>query len=126
MQYKKRISAGNDMGTERRTINYNVGALVVFFISMGVAAIVYAVGIISFNLFNLPAWAFGPLGGYTLVYSIVAGKDWTYYLVWGTIMVAVAIASALYYDVTYIIIVIGILVIILAIIGLVAYWRSKK
>lgn len=114
------------MGTERKSLNYGVGALVVFFISMALAAIVYAAGIIPFDVFNLPAWAFGPLGIFTLIYSFVAGKEWSYYLVWGTIMVAVAIASALYYNITYVIIVLGILIIILAVIGLIAYMRSKK
>jgi len=114
------------MKTERISLNYGVGALIVFFISIGSAAVVYAAGLVPFNIFNLPAWAFGPLGVFTLIYSFLAGKDWSYYLVWGTIMVAVAIASALYYNITYIIIVFGILVIILAVIGLVVYWRSKK
>lgn len=49
-----------------------------------------------------------------------------YYLAWGAIMVAVAIASVLYYNITYVIFVIGILVIVLAIIGLIAYMRRSK
>lgn len=64
------------MGTERRALNYNVGAVVIFFVSMALAAIVYAAGIIPFDLFDLLAWAFGPLGVYTLIYSVIVAKIW--------------------------------------------------
>ena len=81
--------------------------------------------LLTFDLFNLPAWIFGPLGVYTLAYSVVAGKDSTYYLVWGSIMFAIALVSALYTVISPFVI-LGILVIVIAIIGIVAYQRSKK
>jgi len=128
-------NTGNKMETQRRPLNYNVGAIVIFVISIGLAVVVYAARMIPFDLFNPPTWVlgpfgvltfiFGPLGVYTLTYSFVAGKEWTYYLVWGTIMFAVAVASALY-SIVNIFVVAGILLIILAVIGLVAYWRGRK
>ena len=113
------------METQRRPFDYNVGAIVIFVISMGLAVVVYAARMIPFDLLNIPAWAFGPLGVYTLIFSFVAGKEWTYYLVWGTVMFAVAVASALYNTIS-IFVIAGILLIILAVIGLVAYWRGKR
>jgi len=113
------------MGTERKSFDYNVGALVILVISLGAAAVVYAGNILTFNILNIPAWLFGPVGVYTLVYSFIAGKDSTYYLVWGTVMFAVAIVSA-FYNVVNPFIVLGILLIVIAIIGLVAYMRSRK
>jgi len=107
-----------------KPLDYGVGALVVLVISVGVAAVVYSVNIILFNLFNIPAWIFGPLGVYTIVYSFLAGKDFTYYLVWGTVMFAISIISA-FYGIVNPFIVFGVLIIIIAVIGLVAYWRSK-
>jgi len=121
--------------TTQRALDYNVGALVVLVISVGVAIVVYGANIIPFKFFdsliNVPAWIFGPLGVFTLIYSFVAGKESTYYLVWGTVMFAIAIVSAFYnaearaYLINPIIVV-GILVIVIAVIGLVAYMRSRK
>jgi len=113
-----------EQSASRKPLDYGVGSLVVLVISVGVAAIVYST-IIPLNLFNIPAWIFGPFGVYTLIYSFVAGKDSTYYLVWGTVMFAVAFASA-FYNVINPFIIVGLLAIMLAVIGLVAYWRSRK
>jgi hypothetical protein len=113
-----------DQNVSHKPLDYSVGALVVLVVSIGVAAIVYSL-IIPFNLLNIPAWIFGPLGIYTLAYSFVAGKDSTYYLVWGSVMFAVAIISA-FYNVISPFVILGILAIVIAIIGIVAYQRSKK
>jgi hypothetical protein len=113
-----------DQNALSKSSGYGVGALVVLVVSIGVAAIVYSL-ILPFNLFNIPAWIFGPLGIYTLAYSFVAGKDSTYYLVWGSVMFAVALVSAFYTAVSPFVI-LGILAIVIAIIGIVAYQRSKK
>lgn len=113
------------MGTERKSFEYGVGALVVLVISLGVAAVAYAGNILKFDVYNVLAWVFGPLGVYTLIYSAIAGKELTYYLVWGTVMFAVGIVSA-FYNVVNPFIILGILLIVIAVIGLVAYMRSKK
>ena len=111
------------MKTERKPFSYGAGALAVIVISIGIAAILYGTGTIPFDPYYLPAWIFGPLGVYTLLYSAVS-KDPTYYLVWGTIMVAVA-AVPVFYTIS-IFVILGILVIVLAVIGIVAYWRSRR
>ncbi len=111
--------------TSYRSLDYGAGALVVLVISVGVAAIVYSVNIIPFDPFNIPAWILGPSGVYTLIYSYAAGKESTYYMVWGAVMFAVAVASALYSLVNPFI-VFGILIIVLAVIGIFAHWRSRR
>ena len=113
-----------DQNAPSKCSSYGVGALVVLVVSIGVAAIVYSL-LLPFNLFSLPAWIFGPLGIYTSAYSIIARKDSTYYLVWGSVMFAVALVCALYTVVSPFVI-LGILAIVIAIIGIVAYQRSKK
>ena len=113
------------MATERKSLGYGAGALAVIVVSLGVAAIVYSTNWFGLNLYNLPAWIFGPLGVYTIAYSLVSSKDSTYYLVWGTIMIAVGVVSA-FYEKMSIFLVVGALLIVLAIIGIIAYWRSKK
>jgi hypothetical protein len=114
-----------EQSTSRKSFEYGVGALVVLVISIGLAAVAYSVPIIAFDLFNVPAWIFGPFGVYTLIYSLVAGKESTYYLVWGTITLTVAVISA-FYNTVHPFIIIGILAIVLAVIGLFAYWRSRS
>ena len=122
------------MRTEPKPFEYGVGALVILAISIGLVIVVYAGGLVKdVNLLSLSTWlvgplgvftfVFGPIGVYTLAYSLVPSKDSTYYLVWGTIMFATAIASVFY---SYIFIVAGILIIVLAVIGLTAYMRSRK
>ena len=112
------------MNSHHRLPDHGVGALTVLALSVGFAAIFYGGGIIRFDPFNLPVWVFGPLGVYTLVYSFVAGKDPFYYQVLGSVMFAVAVASALY-NVINVLIVFGMLMVVLTVIGLLAYWRKK-
>lgn len=100
-----------------------MGALVVLLISAGVAAIAYSL-VLPLNWLNIPAWLFGPLGVYTLAYAFIR-KDSIYYSVWGTVMVAIAVISG-FYNVVNPFVIIGILAIIIGIIGIVAYMRSKK
>jgi ABC-type nickel/cobalt efflux system permease component RcnA len=112
------------MSIKRKTINYDVGALVVLAISIGLAVIVYSVNILSFDVFNIPAWILGPLGVYTIVFSFKARGESTYYLVWGVIMFAIATASA-FYNTQNVLAVLGILLIVIAVIAIVAYLRGK-
>lgn len=113
------------MKTELKRFSYGVGAIAVLAISIGVAAIVYGLGLLALDIYTLPAWIFGPLGVYTVIYSLMAGSESTYYLVWGTVMVAVALVSALYNRVS-VFLVLGVLLIVLAVIGVLAYLRGKK
>ena len=113
-----------DQTASRKPLDYGVGALVVLVMSVGAAAIVYSL-VLPLNLLNIPAWIFGPLGIYTLAYSVISGKDSTYYLVWGTATVAIAIIFG-FYNVISPFVILGILAIVIAIIGIVAYQRSRK
>lgn len=106
------------------SLGYGAGALAVLVISLGLAAVIYSVKIITFDLLNLPAWIFVPLGVYTLVYALFSRKDPIYYLVWGIIMTCVGVVSAAYAVVNPLLI-LGILLIIIAVIGIAAYKRSK-
>ena len=113
------------MRAERKPFDYNIGALAVVVISVGVAAIVYGLNMVPLDLYNIVAWFFGPLGVYTLIYSFAGDKDSTYYVVMGTIMVAVAVVFG-FYNTVPILIVLGIVAIVLAVIGIIAYWRNRK
>jgi hypothetical protein len=113
------------MKTGHKRFNYGVGALAVIVISIGVAAIVYSLGILAFNAYNLLAWIIGPWGVYTVVYSFAAGGESTYYLVWGTVMVALSIASG-FYNFVQPLLVLGLLLVALAVIGVTAYLRNRR
>jgi hypothetical protein len=112
------------MKTGPKQFSYGVGAIAVLAISLALALIMYGLAVLPYDLFNLLAWIFGPWGVYTVAYSLMAGRESTYYLVWGTIMVAVAIFGAFYRVVPWFI-VLGILVIVLAVIGVIAYMKGK-
>src|SRR5512136_733828 len=113
------------MKPETKVFSYSVGASAVVAISIGLAAIIYGLNLISFDLYVLPAWILGPLGVYTAIYSLAAGSESTYYLVWGIVLIAVAFISG-FYNVTYVLPILGVLVIVLAVIGVITYMRSKK
>ncbi|MGQ9530891.1 MAG: hypothetical protein ACUVQX_04890 [Candidatus Bathycorpusculaceae bacterium] len=113
------------MNVERKPFDYNVGALIILVISIGLAAVVYGANIIPLDIFNIPAWILGPLGVYTIIFSFMTAKESTYHLVWGVIMFAIAATSA-FYNVVSAFVVLGILLIVIAIIGIVAYKGSKK
>lgn len=113
------------MKTETKMISYGVGATAVVAISIGLAAIIYGMGLLKFDLYVLPAWILGPLGVYTAVYSLAASRESTYYLVWGIVMLALASISALY-SVTYVLPILGVLIIVLAVIGVIAHMRGKR
>ena len=115
---------GETTTASRKPFDYGVGALIVLVASIGVAAIVYST-FLPLNLLNIPAWLFGPLGIYTLAYSSIANKDSTYFAVWGTIMVAIAVIFG-FYNVVNPIFILGVLAILIAFIGIIAYRRSRK
>lgn len=114
------------MKTEsKKMFSYGVGATAVVAISVGLAAIIYGSSLLTFDLYVLPAWILGPLGVYTAIYSLVGGSESTYFLVWGTVLIAFAFISA-FYNVTYVLPILGMLVIVLAVIGILAYMRGKR
>jgi hypothetical protein len=112
------------MKTGSKQFSYSIGAIAVLAISLALALIMYGLALIPYDFFNLLAWIFGPWGVYTVAYSMMAGRESTYYLIWGAIMVAVAIVGGFYTIVPWFL-VLGILVIMLAVIGVIAYMKGK-
>ncbi len=116
------------MKTKRNTNRlsyYGPVALVILVASIGLAAIIYGANIIPFNILNIPAWIFCPLGAYTIIYSLATRKDSTYYLIWGSIMFTIGLISATYNIVNPLIIV-GALLVIIAIISIISHQRGKR
>ena len=116
---------GENSTSSRKPFDYGVGAVVILVVSVGVATIIYSLTLLPFDLLNIPAWIFGPIGVYTLAYSSIAGKESTYYGIWGVVMVAVAVILG-FYNIVNPVVILGILAILIAIIGIIAYQRSRK
>jgi hypothetical protein len=114
----------NQTKTTRKPFDYSLGALIVLTTSIGVAAIVYSL-VLPLDFLNIPAWIFGPLGLYTLAYSVIAGKNATYYMIWGAIMVAIALVFG-FYNLVNPAVILGVLAILMSIIAIISYQRSRK
>jgi hypothetical protein len=112
------------MKTGTKHFSYGVGAIAVLAISLALALIMYGLALVPYDFFNLLAWIFGPWGVYTVAYSLIAGRESTYYLVGGAVMVAIAIFGGFYSIVPWFL-VLGMLVIVLAVIGVIAYMKGK-
>lgn len=110
---------------KRNAFGYGAGALAVLVISLGLASVIYGINIIPFNTTDLLAWIFVPLGVYALFYAFFNRKDPVYYLVWGVVMTCIGVISATYAVVPPLL-VLGILLIIIAVIGIAAYKRGKR
>ena len=106
-----------------RVFSYNVGAVIILTLSLGIAAIVFGGGFLIFSPFTLIAWLSGPFGAYTLIYAAVSKEGNRYF--WGLIYLAIASAS-LFYDVVNPIVVLGVLLIALAVVGSLAYTKVIK
>lgn len=104
--------------------SYGVGALFVFAASLGVAAIVYGGGFLIFDPLNLITFIISPLGAYTLLYALKVRGERLYYLSWGLIMLITGLSLALYRLIN-VMVLFGLLLILLASIGLFEYWRRK-
>lgn len=107
-----------------RIWNYGPLALAVLVIFLGIASVLYGMNVLPFDIFNLPAWVFCPLGVYSLIYALAVKRGSLYYAVWGLAMLAIGAVSASY-NLLNPVVVIGILLIIIAVICIFAYWRSK-
>lgn len=105
-------------------LNYGVGALLVSAISLGVAAVVYGGGFIEFDPLNLAACIVSPLGVYTIIYALRERRDRLYYLSWGLIMFIIGLSFALHRLVN-VIMLFGLLLILLAAVVMLGYWRRR-
>lgn len=108
----------------RRALNYDIGLIITLCISVGSAIIAYAGGFVVYDVYNLPAWIFGPLGAYTLVYARVRQEAF-YYSAWGITLLAIAMMSA-FYRLVNVVIMIGIFLIIVGVMAAIAYTRGPK
>jgi hypothetical protein len=106
-----------------RVFKYNVGAVIVLTLSVGIAAVVFGGGFLLFSPFTLIAWLSGPFGVYTLIYAVVSKEANRYF--WSLIYLAIAAAS-LFHSVVSPIVVLGMLLIAFAIIGSLAYLKVIK
>lgn len=109
-----------------KTINWNYGsgALIVVVIFIGLAAVVYGLGILPFDFLNFPAWILCPLGVYTLIYALTSRKNHFYYLVWGSTTFAAGVISV-FYKVVNPVVILGILLIMIAVISIISHRRRK-
>ena len=109
----------------KQDLNYGVGALITITISIGIAAIAYGGGYIPFDLSNLPAWIFGPLGVYTLLTSLFRRPEVFYNLGWSLVFLAITVISA-FYKLVNMFVVIGILLIAFGVVSSIAYLKKQK
>jgi hypothetical protein len=111
--------------SSRRPLGYAVGSVAILVASIGFAAVLFSLYPSYYTFYYLLALILGPWGLLTIVYAFVTGRDFTYYLAWGTIIFAVAPISGLYAVINPLVI-IGILLITLVIIGVATYWRGRR
>lgn len=104
--------------------DYGFGALIVLTISLGVAAVAYGGGYLPFDIYNFPAWIFGPLAVYTIVTSFFR-RDVFSNLGWGFVFLAIAGASIVYRLVN-VVVVMGFLLIAVGLLASLAYLRSRR
>jgi len=102
---------------------YGPYALAVIAASIGVMAIAYGAALLPFNPLHIPAWLFGPLGAYTVLYGVLTRRDSMYYALWGSIMAAIAASSALY-EVVNPLVIVGVVIVLLVIAALVSRARG--
>jgi hypothetical protein len=107
-----------------RLRNYGAGALAVLIISLGVAIVAYQLNMLPFSLLHLITWIFVPLGVFTCVFAVFAGRDFFYFFVYGFVMLLVGLMPVTFTFVAPMVL-IGVLVIVLAVIGSIVYWRKK-
>ncbi|MEM2164936.1 MAG: hypothetical protein QW374_03400 [Candidatus Bathyarchaeia archaeon] len=105
---------------ESKELEYKIGALLILASSIGVASIVYSIGILSFDIVDIVSWILGPLGVYTIFYGLWFNRDRFFHICWGLFMLALALSSALY-PLVHPLTILGLLLIVLAIIGFSTY-----
>ena len=99
---------------------YRIGSAIIVVLSLGFATIIYGIGFLPFDFLALIAWALGPLGLFTVITAFTEEKDTAFYLSWGSILLALALAS-LVYSLINVVVIFGGLLVTLAIISLVAH-----
>lgn len=101
---------------------YTIGAAITVVLSLGFATILYGTGFLPFDFLALLAWALGPLGLLTIITAFTGAQETAFYLSWGSILIAIALASLLY-PLINVIVIFGGLLVALAVISLLAHLR---
>jgi hypothetical protein len=101
---------------------YTIGAAILVVLSLGFATILYGIGFLPFDFLALIAWALGPLGLFTVITAFREEQDTAFYLSWGSILLALALASLLY-PLINVVVIFGGLLVTLAVISLGAHLR---
>ena len=101
---------------------YTIGGAIIVVLSLGFATILYGIGFLPFNFLALIAWALGPLGLFTIITAFTGTQETAFYLSWGSILIAIALA-ALLYPLINVIVIFGGLLVALAVISLIAHLR---
>jgi hypothetical protein len=101
---------------------YTIGGAIIVVLSLGFATILYGIGFLPFDFLALIAWALGPLGLFTIITAFTGTKELAFYLGWGSVLIAIALASILY-SLINVIVIFGGLLVALAVISLVAHLR---
>ena len=96
----------------------------VLFIFLGVAMVVYTLNMFPFSWVHLLTWIFVPLGFFTCLFAVFAGRDLFYFLVYGIIIVLIGLLPVTSPFVAPMVL-IGVVIIVLAVIGIIAYWRKR-
>ena len=99
---------------------YTIGAAIILVLSLGFATIIYGIGFLPFDFIALLAWALGPLGIFTLIMAFTGTQEPAFYLGWGSILLAIALASILY-PIINVLVIFGGLLVALAAISLVTH-----
>jgi len=110
---------------DSKVLEYEPFAIALLVISIGAAGIIYGLGVLPFDFYNIFTWIFCPLGAYTVAYASIVRRDSIYHLVWGLVMITIGAVSAIYNMVNPIV-VFGILFVTIAIIGITTYWRTRR
>ena len=101
---------------------YTIGGAIIVVLSLGFATILYGIGFLPFDFLALIAWALGPLGLFTIITAFTGTQETAFYLSWGSILIAIALASLLY-PLINVVVIFGGLLVALAVISLVAHLR---
>ncbi|MDW8084455.1 MAG: hypothetical protein RMI49_04580 [Candidatus Caldarchaeum sp.] len=103
-------------------ISYGSGAAITVVLTAGVLLVLTGTGAVAFDLLQGIAVLLSVFGGYTIVYAVFS-KDRVYHLVWGALSTAVGI-GLLTTPLVNPLITLGLLLIILALLGVFAIRRK--
>ena len=88
--------------------------------------IAYGLGLLAFKLIHVLVWLFGPWGFYTLIYGLAKRGERAYYVLWGIIMIFLALLAPAHQLKWPLLPIIGILILLVAMLAAVAYLAGRR